>query len=477
VDAVDRRGLPDAGLKAALSQSREELQWRGLRGAALEEALDREKTRLLVRLGVRRPFLSANDRSRWCTVRALVEPEMRVAGAPYAIDKVIQQPGWDTIDMVKRGDHLYSSKPPLLATLVAGEYWTLYHLSRLPLVRHPLSLAEQPYTLGRFMLITINGGLLVLYFWSLARLIERLGTTDWGRVFVMAAAVMGTLVTSFAVVLTNHLPGAACTAVLLDAWVGIAHDGDRRLRTFALAGFFAAFLATNELPAGALAAVVSLALLWRAPRQTLLAYVPPALVVTAAFFATNWIAVQSWKPAYMHRGGTDNWYDYTYTRNGRLLESYWKGPQGIDRGEPSELRYVFNALIGHHGIFSLTPIWLLSVCGTLLWLRRDAGPPLRRLALALAGVTLVCLTFYLAAPGVDRNYGGTTSGFRWVFWMAPLWLVLMLPCADAASRRRAARAVALILLAVSVLSASYPTWNPFTHPWLMDYMSYLGWLK
>ncbi len=118
------------------------------------------------------------------------------------------------------------------------------------------------------------------------------------------------------------------------------------------------------------------------------------------------------------------------------MESYWKSPQGIDRGEPSRCRYALNALVGHHGIFSLTPIWLLSICGALLWLRRDAGPPLGRLALAVAGVTLVCLTFYLAAPGVDRNYGGTTSGFRWVFWMAPLWLLLMLPCADAASRRR-----------------------------------------
>ncbi len=42
-----------------------------------------------------RPFLSANDRSRWDTVRALVEH------GTYAIDDVIREPGWDTIDMVK----------------------------------------------------------------------------------------------------------------------------------------------------------------------------------------------------------------------------------------------------------------------------------------------------------------------------------------------------------------------------------------
>ena len=69
-----------------------------------------------------RPFLSANDRSRWATVRALVEH------GTYAIDDVINERGWDTIDMVKHDGrdgepHLYSSKPPLLATLMAGPYW------------------------------------------------------------------------------------------------------------------------------------------------------------------------------------------------------------------------------------------------------------------------------------------------------------------------------------------------------------------
>src|SRR5688500_1763067 len=45
-----------------------------------------------------RPFLSANDRSRWATVRSLVEH------GTYAIDDIVSQPGWDTIDMVKHKD-------------------------------------------------------------------------------------------------------------------------------------------------------------------------------------------------------------------------------------------------------------------------------------------------------------------------------------------------------------------------------------
>ena len=42
-----------------------------------------------------RPFLSGNDRSRWDTIRALVEH------GTYAIDDIVAEPNWDTIDMVQ----------------------------------------------------------------------------------------------------------------------------------------------------------------------------------------------------------------------------------------------------------------------------------------------------------------------------------------------------------------------------------------
>ena len=86
-------------------------------------------------------------------------------------------------------------------------------------------------------------------------------------------------------------------------------------------------------------------------------------------------------------------------------------------------------------------------------------------------LSLVCLAFYLSRPQIDRNYGGMTSGLRWMFWFAPLWLVAMLPAADRLAHSRAGRGLALVLLALSVLSASYPTWNPWTHPWLWNFLS------
>jgi hypothetical protein len=196
---------------------------------------------------LQRPFLSGNDRSRWCTVRALVEE------GTYAIDAIVVQPNWDTIDMVKhdgRGNpapgpdegHLYSSKPPLLSTLMAGEYWLLHQLTGWTLGSHP-------HAVGRILLFTWNVLPFVGYLLILAGIAERYGRSDFGRLFVLAAGGFGTLVTAYAVAFTNHWPAACAAVIALDATLRIIIDGERRPRWFLVAGTAAAFTAACELPA------------------------------------------------------------------------------------------------------------------------------------------------------------------------------------------------------------------------------------
>jgi hypothetical protein len=166
----------------------------------------------------------------------------------------------------------------------------------------------------------------------------------------------------------------------------------------------------------------------------------------------------------------DNWYDYE--------KSYWRpeNKRGIDRGEPQRAKYAFHVLVGHHGVFSLTPIWLLSIVGLLIWLREPCQAT-RILAAITLGLTVVCVAFYLTRPLEDRNYGGVTSGFRWMFWFAPLWLVALLPAADRISTTRIGRGIALLLLLLSAMSAHYASANPWSHPWLYNYWEFLGWLE
>ncbi len=142
----------------------------------------------------------------------------------------------------------------------------------------------------------------------------------------------------------------------------------------------------------------------------------------------------------------DDWYDYpgTYWARGKAT--------GVDRGEPSRLRYAFHALFGHHGIFSLTPIWLLAVIGCWRWFDRETMPAatgirdplatdltpgqLRATVGLIVAVTVVCFAFYISRPLEDRNYGGVSCCFRWLVWCIPLWTVLAIPGADWCARSR-----------------------------------------
>jgi hypothetical protein len=139
--------------------------------------------------------------------------------------------------------------------------------------------------------------------------------------------------------------------------------------------------------------------------------------------------------------------------------------------------YAVHVLVGHHGVFSLTPIWVLALAG-MARLRVSAGAKPQALALpwfvrplALA-LSIVVIAFYLYS---SDNYGGWTQGLRWLMWLTPIWLTCLLPAADWLATSRWGRGVGYALLAVSVFSASYEPWNPWRHPWLYDLMQAFGW--
>ncbi|EAQ77026.1 hypothetical protein [Blastopirellula marina] len=485
------------------------------------------------------PFMSANDRSRWTTIRSLVDH------GTFAIDDVIADRRWDSIDKVyhvgadgKR--HYYSSKPPLLAVLLAGEYWVVKSVMG-------LSLGSYPFYVARIMLVITNVGLLLVMFASLVSLVERYGRSDWGKIFVIASAAFATFLTTFAITLNNHLIAAVAAMLAIDFALRIWIDGRRESWLFFGAGLMAAFAAANDLPAFSLFGILGLALLIQSPSKTLLAGVPGALIIAAASFGTTYWAHGSWKPPYAHRSdgpaiaqldaqaagdaaselndakvptavrsafaeqgitlsetpelqvraaddrwvlddpvvdrrwalqkvddgieirSWDRWYDYA--------DTYWREgvKKGVDLGEQSRLTYAFHMLLGHHGVFSLTPIWILSVIGGVMLLRSE-DRHWRDVAILVATLTIVCILFYTFRPLKDRNYGGVCSGFRWLFWLIPLWLVMLQPAADWCAQRRWMRWTATILLAISAASAAYPALNPWSHPWIYRYLQYLGWL-
>jgi hypothetical protein len=486
------------------------------------------------------PMLSANDRSRWCTIRALVDD------GTYAIDSIIREKHpdtgrryWSTIDRVRhRGrdgkEHDFSSKPPLYPTLLAGEYWLVKQVTG-------ASIGQRPFLVMRVMLIITNVSTMLLFFWILWLLLDKLAVSESARLYVLAVAAFGTLLTAFAVTLNNHLPAAAAALVAIYlVWPARSEQVVAPWR-FAVAGLSAAFAVANELPALSFLAALGLLLVWRFPRPTLTWFAPAALVVAAAFFLTNYLAHGTWSPPYAHRkdgpvvttidrglsqeldalrlpdpvrqamneAGVnlsdqavvvedmagqrwgicdrvghkrfavvdvgsemqvrqwDNWYAYP--------GSYWRtGKQGVDKGEASRLAYAVHVLVGHHGILSLTPVWLLSLVGVFQFIAGRYSLP-KWFGWLVIGLTVVCLAFYLSRPEADRNYGGVSCGFRWMIWFTPLWLIAMVPAVESLLTRKYGRALALVLLLISCLSVAYSCANPWSHPWLFQLGTYAGW--
>src|SRR5262249_33336205 len=159
------------------------------------------------------------------------------------------------------------------------------------------------------ILLLVNWLPLLVYLGLQARLLDRYGTTDWGRVYVFAAAGFATLVTTFAITFNNH---SVATYSALFALYPALHIWSRGKQAssllFLLAGCFAAFTACNELPATAFAVLLGLGLLMRQPAQTLLFFVPAAAIPVAAFFLTNYLAIGQLGPAYEEFGSL--WYEY-----------------------------------------------------------------------------------------------------------------------------------------------------------------------
>jgi hypothetical protein len=468
------------------------------------------------------PTFGSNDRARWATVKALVEEGTFVIGRRvedpkeskgYRDEGIGFTDGFKSVDIVLHPDRkeFYATKPPLFTVLVAGEYWLLHKV-----LKWDLSEKKHRWEVVVTCLLTFNVLPLAIALWLLSRLLERYGTTDWGRLFTFAVACWGTFLTTFAVTLSNHVPAACCIFFAVYALLGPPGMG-RAL----LAGLFAGMAVCLDLPSAAFAGVAGLVILLRSPRD-LIAFIPALLVPVVAQTVLNYVAVGTWIPVYAQFGGP--WYEYQDShweklkkwREGELTER----PPGIDFIDEPKHVYAFHLLFGHHGLFSLTPVWLLAVAGffirgrqRLLWftplilavvvglyvrgtINHDDWTSAPRwlfwltplLFLAVAGfsdrgqerllrftplILAVVVGFYIYRT---NNYGGWTSGPRWLFWLTPLLLLALMPVADWLSRSRFGRGVGYIGLAASIFSATYPWANPWRHPWIYQWCEYMDWV-
>lgn len=439
--------------------------------------------------------LTANDISRYCTVWSLLER------GTYAIDECPWQK--DTQDKVKKPEpfskvtpapkHFYSSKPPLFATLMAGVLYPVRKLTGVPLdavvpqarveryvlkeskehpgetesvLETPPPIPWQTYILYfKPVIILFNVVPYVVFLILYARLLDRYAPNDWAWFLALFAAAWGNYLLVFNSSLNNHTIAAYSAFFAIDAFIKLWEDGPEKIRNFWLAGFWAAFTACNEIPAGLFGAILFLLLVARFPRRTLLAFVPAALVPLAAFFATQYLAFGQLRPVYEEFGTS------AYNYQG----SYWKTPLEFDwfnlHPEPKAL-YLFHMTLGHHGVFSLSPIYLFSIYACLRNIF-GKGRPMRAVSGMTLLLTVAMLVFYTWNPKA-RNYGGSTSGLRWLFWLIPFWLTVLPTGLGGGQDRKVIRWLSLAALFFSVVSVGYALRSPWTHPWIVDLMEHLN---
>ena len=394
------------------------------------------------------PLSSANDRSRWSTVWSLN------AGQGYIIDET----PYPTIDKVKRDDHFYSSKPALLPTLIAGLVWAMNQVTG-------MRLPDNEGFIVRFVLVLINlipfAWLLVLY----ARLLQRLGYEMPTLLYCLCAAALGTYLTAYSVTLNNHTLAASATFFALYCFIRIEYEGRRDWKYFGFCGLCSAWVVANEMLALPFALALMVWLFRNSPKETARFFLPPAILLGAAFLIT----------LYLSTGGLLPYYWYFDTPLYQYEGSYWSHPRGIDAADDPKWFYFFNLVLGHHGILSLTPVFILSFVGFFVSSKLQG---IHRMGWVL---TLLMLVFYTFRT---NNYGGNCQGARWLFWLIPFWLITLPAVAQHVLSTRFYRWVAYLMLLLSLSSVGYALSGhkeigrpgPWSSSWLHLAMRSAGWI-
>ena len=371
---------------------------------------------------------NTNVGSRYATVQSLVD------FGTYAIDDTQYV---RTIDKVKIGDQFYSSKPPLLPTMGAGLYAAYKKLTGRNIVKH-----EHDVVLLCNLVLVLLPHLLMLFF--LFRLSRLMTKSDLGPLVALGGAAFAFYGTGYAIELNNHVPAAMLATVSFYYAYRIRHEIDAKPRHWLLAGACAGLLPPIDLPSLFISTGIGLYLLTYDWKRTLTWFMAGAAPGLIAHFVLTYIQGGSLLPIYLRK----ELYNYP--------GSYWNKPRGIDALDEPKWFYGLQALIGHHGIFSVTPLSIFGSIAIFDAIRQKGA--LYREAIMVAGIVGIMFTFYVVNT---NNYGGSCVGMRWFISFMPLLLVFLAVWVDT----HPIRPLVGSALLVAFLVGQYHMHDAIRSPW------------
>jgi hypothetical protein len=332
---------------------------------------------------------NANTGSRYATIESLVDY------GTYWIDQSVYI---GTIDKYMVGRHYISSKPPMLPTLGAGVYWVYQQLTGKGIITYEGEVVR--------LVSLFTGGLchllFMVFFYKLCVLLfER----EIAVIIAMAGACFAYLGVAYATAINNHSTAAALAVCGLYLAYSIRHGKDPKLWRWPAAGLVLGLLPTIDLPGMAITGLVGLYLLAHDWKKTLIWFAPALL---PALIAHLWMT-------YQISGALTPFYFNSELKNFKGF--HFRNAGGIDGLREPKHIYAFNVLLGHHGLFSMTPLYLFGLWELVRCLLQRRF--VRESLLVLLALCAFCGFFIFRT----RNYGGWCVGMRWLVPVMPLLLL------------------------------------------------------
>jgi hypothetical protein len=379
---------------------------------------------------------NANTGSRYATIEALVD---------YGTFHIDRSRYVRTIDKYKVGPNYISSKPPTLPAVGAAVYWVYKELTGKTIARHEGDVVRTVsfWTGGACHI------LFLIYFYRLSRLLFK---RQLAVIVAMAGASFAYLGVGYATHINNHSTAAALAVCGLYYAVRIRLGRDERPWHWPLAGFVLGILPAVDLPGLAITAALTVYLFTHDKKKTLLWFLPALLPGVLFHLALTYYISGSLKPFYFNR------------ELKTFKEFYFRKAGGIDGLKEPKLLYAFNALLGHHGLFSMTPLYLFG-----LWELVRSLKTRRYLA-----ESLVILASVVAFSGFfimrTHNYGGWAVGMRHLVPIMPLLLLCFGLWVDRVRLSRLLWALVICAFSISCFNVQDALTSPFQysvwHNWL-----------
>lgn len=293
---------------------------------------------------IRPAVVGANDSSRYATMIAIVEHGTYYIDGVYLADR--------TMDKVRVGARDLSTKPPVLSTLGAALYAVLHH-------GFGLSFRRNEGVVVRVLVALLCTVPLLVLLLMLHGLLRREGLDPGVSLGATALLGLGTLAFPFGTILVNHLPS---TAALFGAFV-CARELRAGRRTgwrwaFA-AGLLGCLAVTFELTAVFGAVAVTLYLFSDGRRWSLAGAFVAGLALPASLHL--WITWRTTSHVLPVQLRPELW---------SFAGSYWNHPRSWDALREPKWRYGLQCFFGGRGLFTLTPVLLVSLVGMWRGLRR-----------------------------------------------------------------------------------------------------------